>query len=49
MGPGFFFLYIVINVFVVLNMSIAIISDAYAEVSEETKKGWCYLQPISVT
>lgn len=37
MGPGLFFVYITINVFVVLNMLIAIISDAYAEVSLEIK------------
>ena len=37
MGPGLFFIYIIINVFVVLNMLIAIISDAYAEVSNDIK------------
>ena len=36
-GPGFYFLYVSINVFVVLNMLIAIISDAYSETQEELK------------
>jgi hypothetical protein len=38
MGPGLFFVYITINVFVVLNMLIAIISDAYSEVSQDIKQ-----------
>ena len=37
-GPIFFFLYVCIQVFVVLNMVIAIISDAYAEAEELLKK-----------
>jgi hypothetical protein len=36
-GPALFFLYVSINVFVVLNMLIAIISDAYAETQAELK------------
>ncbi len=37
-GPIFFFLYVCIQVFVVLNMVIAIISDAYSEAEELLKK-----------
>jgi len=38
LGPLFFVLYMLIGVFVMLNMFIAIISDAYAETKEELEK-----------